>query len=74
MARHRWTPKAAVARSRRQINAAIDNLRDVALEWEDVDQSYVSGAEDLIHQLDAFAERIDKEVQQRLAAGEHIGI
>lgn len=70
----RWTPKSAVARSRQQLTAANERLRRVALEWQDVDQSFIDRAEQLIAQLEEFADEIRDQVQQRLDAGEHVGL
>lgn len=70
----RWTPNLAVARSRRNIAAAIERLRVVSVEWADVDHSIEMEAEDLIRTLDDFAMRISKDIADRLAAGEHIGL
>jgi len=70
----RWTSKLAVARSRRQLNAAIERLRKVSIEWDDVDQIFVFRAEDLIDELEQFADEIRDVVQERLEAGEDIGL
>jgi hypothetical protein len=70
----RWTPKGAVARSRRQIAGAVEKLKLVALEWGDVDQSIVSDAESLIDELEKFSQAIEADTTARLAAGEHVGI
>jgi hypothetical protein len=72
--RTRWTPKHAVATTKRQVDAAVARLRVVALEWGDVDQTYVDNAEDFIRELEEFAERVEAEVAERLKAGEKIGI
>lgn len=69
----RWTPALAVSRSKRNIDAAKAKLAAVAFEWGDVDQSFVAQADAFIRELSAFAEQIDQEVAERLAAGEHIG-
>ena len=70
----RWTPNLAVARSRKNIAGAIERLRVVSIEWNDVDQNFVDGAEELIRELDDFAMRITKETAERIAAGEHVGL
>lgn len=70
----RWTPKLAIARSRRQIAAAVERLRAVALEWGDVDEGIVTDAESLIAELEEFAEDIEKNTNERIAAGEHVGL
>lgn len=70
----RWTPKLAIARSERNIQAAKDRLAAVAFEWGDVDESFVQAAEDLIADLTAFFERIKSDVADRQAAGEHVGL
>lgn len=70
----RWTPNLAIARSRRNIAAAVERLRVVSLEWADVDQGFVDEAEDLIRELDGFAMRITQETAERIAAGEHVGL
>jgi hypothetical protein len=69
----RWTPRRAVARSKRNLAGAIERLRVVSIEWADVDSGYEREAEDLIRELELFGERIEKEVAERQAAGEHIG-
>jgi hypothetical protein len=69
-----WTPKSAVARSRRNIAAAIVKLRLVSVEWADVDGGIEREAEDLIRELSIFAESIEANINDRLAAGEQIGI
>jgi hypothetical protein len=70
----RWTPNLAVSRSRRNIAAAIERLRVVSCEWADVDRSIEDEAEDFIRELDEFAMRITKDIADRLAAGEHVGL
>lgn len=70
----RWTPNAAVARSRRHIVAAIERLQKVAREWEDADNSIMDRAEGLIRDLDSFALEIQNDIRERIAAGEQIGI
>lgn len=70
----RWTPKAAIARSQRHLEHAAARLANVALEWGDVDQSYVDEAEDFIRELREFGQRMEREVAERIAAGEHVGI
>lgn len=69
-----WTPKRAVARSRKNLTAAADKLRAVALEWGDVDQFIVDEAESMIKELDDFADTIEKSINERLACGEHVGL
>lgn len=70
----RWTPKLAIARSRRQIAGAVERLRAVALEWGDVDEGIVNDAESLIVELEEFAEDIENNTNERIAAGEHVGL
>lgn len=70
----RWSPRLAVSRSRRNIDAACRSLAKVALEWGDVDQSYVDRADELIRELEAFGDQIRDEVEERLSCGEHIGL
>lgn len=43
-------------------------------EWGDIDQSYVDDADDLIRELREFGDRMEREVADRLAHGEHIGL
>ena len=69
-----WTPKRAVARSRKNLAAAVDKVRAVALEWGDVDQFIVDEAESIITVLEDFADTIEKSINDRLAAGEHVGL
>ena len=38
--RGQWTPKIAVAKTRRHLFAAVAQLRKAAAIWEDVDQTY----------------------------------
>jgi hypothetical protein len=70
----RWTPKIAIARSRRNLAAAVERLRLVSVEWSDVDGSIEYEAEDLIRTLEEFSKRIDHDINERLAAGEHVGL
>lgn len=70
----RWTAPAAVARSRRKIDAAIALLNQVGVEWGDVDNTYVMRSEELVGELEEFRDTMAKEVQERLDAGEDIGI
>jgi hypothetical protein len=70
----RWTPALAVSRSRRKIESAIARLREVSIEWSDVDESFVFEAEQLIAELETFADQIRDDVEERLKAGEEIGI
>lgn len=70
----RWTPRLAVALTKRNIDGAVERLRAVSIEWSDVDSGYERDVEELIRVLQAFAVRVEKEVAERLKAGEHIGI
>lgn len=70
----RWTPKLAIARSKRNIDKAVERLREVSCEWSDVDCSIETRAEDLIRDLCEFADDIERDINDRLAAGEHIGL
>jgi hypothetical protein len=70
----RWTPKLAIARSRRNVAGAVDRLRAVALEWGDVDEGIVTDAEELIRHLEQFADDVEKNTKERIAAGEHVGL
>lgn len=74
MSPRRWTPKAAVERSRRNINAAIASVNLVGREWGDVDNTYVVQADELVNKLEEFRDVMGKEVRERLDAGEEIGI
>jgi hypothetical protein len=69
-----WTPKGAIARSRRNLAGAAERVRAVAIEWSDVDRSFEDEAEELAKVLDDFASRIERETLSRLEAGEHVGI
>ncbi len=69
-----WTPKNAIARSRRNIAAAIVKLRLVSVEWSDADCAIEREAEDLIRELAIFADNIEASIKDRLAAGEQVGI
>lgn len=69
-----WTPKLAVARSRRQLAAAITHLRKVSVEWADVHAGFEYRAEELIDELEKFSDDIRDEIDERLEAGEHIGL
>jgi hypothetical protein len=70
----RWTPRLAVSVTKRNIARAVERLRAISIEWSDVDDGYVRDAEDLIRVLNAFAERVETEIAERIAAGEHIGV
>lgn len=70
----RWTPKSAVARSKRNIATAVAALRKVSVEWADVDHSLEMEAEDLVRELNDFADSIENSINDRLAAGESIGL
>jgi hypothetical protein len=70
----RWTPKGAIARSRKNLDGAIERLRSVAHEWGDVDQTIVDESESLISELADFADRIESDTNARLEAGEHVGL
>lgn len=70
----RWTVRGALARTKRQLDAAQSHLANIALEWGDVDQGYVDEAESMIRELTEFWHRMQREVAERQAAGEHIGI
>lgn len=70
----RWTAKAAVERSRRNLNAAIASINLVAREWGDVDNTFVTRADELARELEEFRDTMGKEVRERLDAGEEIGI
>lgn len=74
MTTRRWTPKAAVSRSRRNIAKAIERLRLVSCEWSDVDGGIEREAEDFIRELERFADEIKEAIADRLKAGEHIGL
>lgn len=69
-----WTPKRAMAMSRKNLAAAVDKLRAVALEWGDVDQFIVDEAESMIKTLEDFADTIEASINERLACGEHVGL
>jgi hypothetical protein len=69
-----WTPKWAIARSRRSLEAAAARVRAVAIEWSDVDRSFEDEAEELARVLDDFANRIERETLARIEAGEHVGL
>ena len=68
-----WTPRRAVERSRRRINAAIARLRPVALEWDDADQGIVREVEDAILQLEELRDGIKEGIEERLRLGESVG-
>lgn len=70
----RWTPKLAVSRSTRRINAAIVKLQEVGYDWEDIDPSLVGAADDAVRELEMLRDQIVETVRERLAAGEHVGI
>jgi hypothetical protein len=72
--RGRWTPAGAIARSRKNCTGAAERLRAVALEWGDVDQGIVEEAEDLLREVEAFGRHISEWINERLAAGEHVGL
>lgn len=74
MSVRRWTPKGAVASSRRKLDAAIARLREVSLEWADVDESLVHEAEERIRDLEVFRDELTSYIQERLDAGEHVGL
>lgn len=69
-----WTPRGAIARSRKNITGAIERLGAVALEWGDIDQGIVDDAERWMKDLRQFADDIEKQTQERIAAGEHVGL
>lgn len=70
----RWTPKAAVARSRKNIAGAVERIRAVALEWGDINEGFVTDADRFIKDLKEWAESIESETNERIAAGEHVGL
>lgn len=70
----RWTPRLAVSRSRRKLQTAMKPLAAVAHEWQDVDQGIVDSADELIRELEQFADEIRDSIEDRLAAGENVGI
>lgn len=74
MTAQRWTPKRAVARSRKNLAGAIVRLNAVAREWGDIDQCFVEEAGELARALAEFADRIDNDIRERVKAGEQIGI
>ena len=74
MSVRRWTAKSALARSVRNIDAAIERLRKVSVEWNDVDGYWENEAETAIGALEEFRDALRKEIEGRLAAGEQIGL
>jgi hypothetical protein len=74
MSGRRWTAKGALARSVRNIDAAIERIRKVSIEWSDVDGYWENEAETVIGQLEHFRDELRNEINERLAAGEHVGL
>lgn len=70
----RWTAKAAIDKSRRNIDGAIERLRQVAYEWGDIDQTFVDRADEFVRDLEQWRDDIATQIQERLDAGEEIGI
>ena len=70
----KWTPKLAISRSRKNIAGAVERLRTVALEWGDVDEAIVQEAESFIAPLEEFADQIERDINERIASGDHVGL
>lgn len=70
----RWTPRAAVRSSAARLERASLAVREVALLWGDVDEALVERAEELARDIETFSAEIRDTVEERLAAGETIGL
>lgn len=70
----RWTPKSAMARTRRNVVGAIERLRAAALEWGDIDQYLVDQAEEHIKALEGFLESTEEYIAERIAEDPEFGI
>jgi hypothetical protein len=73
MPARRWTPKAALARSRKNLVGAIERLRAVAYEWGDIDQGIVGEADDQVRALESFLESIEEGIGERMAEDPEFG-
>lgn len=63
-----WTPKRAGMKCKRKVDAAIERLREVALEWADVDTGIEFECEALIGHLEEFRdEHLAETVEHHLA-------
>jgi hypothetical protein len=69
----RWTAKAALARTRKNVAGAIERLRAVAHEWGDQDQYIVDLAEENVQRLETFLSDIEEGVSERMAEGGYDG-
>lgn len=69
-----WTPKAALRRTRKHIETACKALTAAALEWGDVDEGIVAEMEGMIAELQRIADETEAGVNERIAAGEHVGL
>jgi hypothetical protein len=70
----RWTAKAALARTRKNIAGAIERLRAVALEFGDIDQYLVDQAEEEIRALESFLEATQEYLTERIAEDPEFGL
>jgi hypothetical protein len=64
------TPKQMAAHSRRNIATAIKALRNIALRYDEVDQYFVSSADRLAEELDAFGREIVEYTAEQAAEAE----
>jgi hypothetical protein len=69
-----WTAKSAVARCVRNLDGAIERLRKCSIEWADVDTHWELEFEQRIGEIEVLRDELRKEIDERLAAGEHIGL
>ncbi|WP_323034549.1 hypothetical protein [Pararhodobacter sp.] len=70
----RWTPALAMRRTACRIEDAKAALFDIIAIWNSVDQGPCNDAEDRICDLDNWLQELRKDMDERIAAGEEIGL
>lgn len=70
----RWSPKIALGRTVRRIDEAKEAIADISATWGDVDQFIVDRVEEIFRELEELATEIRTAVEERLAAGEYVGL
>jgi hypothetical protein len=65
----RWTAKAALARTRKNITGAIERLRAVAHEWGDIDQCIVFEVDEHVRALETSLAEIEEGITERINEG-----
>lgn len=69
----RWSPQIALRRTACRIEDAKAAVADIAATWGDVDQGFVSDAEERFADLDRWLAEMRASVRERQEAGEEIG-